>query len=53
MLKSVPTLKSNKSLKLLLVGTKANSSMLRRLEMAMMAQNKLYVCIFINNDTRS
>ena len=36
----VPKLKTNKSLKLLLVDTKANRSLLIRLEMAGMALNK-------------
>ena len=40
MLKLVPKLKINKSLKLLLVNMKANSSILMRLEMTGMAQNK-------------
>ena len=40
MLKLVPKLKTNKSMKLLLVDMKANSSILMRLEMAGMAQNK-------------
>ena len=39
-LKLVPKLKTNKSLKLLLVDIKANSSILMRLKMAGMAQNK-------------
>ena len=40
MLKLVPKLKTNKSLKLLLVDIKANSSILMRLKMSGMAQNK-------------
>ena len=40
MLKLVPMLNINKTLKLLLVDIKANSSVLMRLEMAGMAQNK-------------
>ena len=43
----VPKLKTNKSLKLLLVDIKANSSILMRLEMAGMAQNKQKCLIFI------
>ena len=39
-LKLVPKLKTNKSLKLLLVDIKANSSILMRLKMSGMAQNK-------------
>ena len=42
-----PKLKTNKSLKLLLVDIKANSSILMRLEMAGMAQNKQKCLIFI------
>ena len=38
MLKLVPKLKTNKSMKLLLVDMKANSSILMRLEMARVAQ---------------
>ena len=40
MLMLVPMLNINKTLKLLLVDIKANSSVLMRLEMAGMAQNK-------------
>ena len=40
MLKLVPKLKTNKSLKLLLVDLEANSSILMRLAIAGMAQNK-------------
>ena len=40
MLKLVPKLKTNKSLKLLLADMKANCSLLMRLEMAGIAQNK-------------
>ena len=40
MLQLVPDLKTNKSLKLLLVDKKMNSSILMRLEMAGMTQNK-------------
>ena len=40
MLKLVPKLKTNKSLKLLLVDIKANSNILMRLKMSGMAQNK-------------
>ena len=40
MLKLVPMLNINKTLKLLLADIKANSSVLMRLEMAGMAQNK-------------
>ena len=47
MLKLVPKLKTNKSLKLLLVDMKANSSILMRLEMAGIAQNKQKYLIFI------
>ena len=43
----VSKLKTNKSLKLLLVDIKANSSILMRLEMAGMAQNKQKCFIFI------
>ena len=43
----VPKLKTNKSLKLLLVDIKANSSILMRLEMAKMTQNKQKCLIFI------
>lgn len=39
-LKLVPELKTNKSLNLLLVDTKANSSIFMRLEMVRMAKNK-------------
>ena len=42
-----PKLKTNMSLKLLLVDIKANSSILMRLEMAGMAQNKQKCLIFI------
>ena len=42
-----PKLKTNKSLKLLLVDIKANSSILMRLEMAGIAQNKQKCLIFI------
>ena len=42
-----PKLKTNMSLKLLLVDIKANSSILMRLEMAGMAQNKQKCFIFI------
>ena len=45
MLKLVP--KTNKSLKLLLVGMRVNSSILMRLVMTMMAQNKQKCIIFI------
>ena len=47
MLKLVPKLKTNKLSKLLLVDMKANSSILMRLEMAAMAQNKQKCFIFI------
>ena len=47
MLKLVPKLKTNKSLKSLLVDTKTNSSILMRLEIAGMAQNKQKRLIFI------
>ena len=47
MLKLVLKLKTNKSLKLLLDDMKANSSILTRLEMAVMAQNKQKCHIFI------
>ena len=47
MLKLVTKLKSKKSLKLLLVDIKANSSLLMRLEMAVMAQNKQKRLTFI------
>ena len=40
MLQLVPKLKTNKSLKLVLVDMKANSSIFMRLEMAGMAQSK-------------
>ena len=43
----VPKLKTNKSLKLLLVDIKANSGILMRSEMAGMAQNKQKCLIFI------
>ena len=42
-----PKLKTNKLLLLLLVNTKANSSILMRLEMVEMAQNKQKSLIFI------
>ena len=42
----VPKLKTNKSLKLLLVYIKANSSILNKLEMAGIAQNKQKCLIF-------
>ena len=45
MLKLVP--KTNKSLKLLLVGMRVNSSILMRLVMTAMAQNKQKCLIFI------
>ena len=45
MLKLVPKLKTSKSLKLLLVDMKANSSMSMRLEMSGMAQN-MQKCFF-------
>ena len=44
---STAKLKTNMSLKLLLVDTKVNSSILMRLEMAGMAQNKQKYLIFI------
>ena len=47
MLKLVPKLKTNKSSKLLLADMKANSSILMRLEMAGIAQNKQKCFIFI------
>ena len=47
MLKLVPKLKTNKSLKSLLVDMKTNSSILMRLEIAGMAQNKQKRLIFI------
>ena len=47
MLKLVPILKSSKSLKLLLVDMKAGSSVLKRLKMAGMTQNKQKCLIFI------
>ena len=43
----VPKLRTNKSLKLLLVDTKVNSSILMSLEMAGMPQNKQKCLIFI------
>ena len=43
----VPKLKTNKSLKLLLVDTKVNSSILMSLEMTGMPQNKQKCLIFI------
>ena len=46
-LKLVPKFKTIRSLKLLLVDMKANSSILMRLEMAGMAQNKPKYLIFI------
>ena len=46
MLKLVPKLKTNKSLKLLLVDTEVNSSILMRLQMAGMAQNKQKISFF-------
>ena len=47
MLKLVPKLKTNKSLKSELVDMKTNSSILMRLEIAGMAQNKQKHLIFI------
>ena len=47
MLKLVPKLKTKKSLKSLLVDMKTNSSILMRLEIAGMAQNKQKRLIFI------
>ena len=47
MLQLVPKLKTNKSLKLLLVDMKANSSIFMRLEIAGMAQSKQKCLIFI------
>ena len=47
MLQLVPKLKTNKSLKLVLVDMKANSSIFMRLEMAGMAQSKQKYLIFI------
>ena len=47
MLKLVPKLKTNKSLKSQLVDMKTNSSILMRLEIAGMAQNKQKHLIFI------
>ena len=47
MLKLVPKLKTNKSLKLLLADMKANISILIRLEMARMVQNKQKFLMFI------
>ena len=47
MLKLVIKLKTNKSLKLLLVDMKVNNSMLMRLEMEGMAQNNKKCLIFI------
>ena len=47
MLKLVPNLKTNKSLKLLLVDKKVNGSMLMRLTMAGIAQNKEKCLIFV------
>ena len=47
MSKLVPNLKTNESLKLLLVDKKVNSSILMRLEMAGIAQNKQKCFIFI------
>ena len=47
MLKLVPKLKTNKSLKLLLADMKANISILIRLEMAWMVQNKQKFLMFI------
>ena len=47
MLKLVPKLKTNKSLKSQLVDMKTNSSILMRLEIAGMAQNKQKRLIFI------
>ena len=47
MLKLVPILKSSKSLKLLLVDMKADSSVLKRLKLAGMTQNKQKCLIFI------
>ena len=47
LLKLVPKLKANKSLKLLLVDKKANSSIFMRLELVGMAQNKQKCLIFI------
>ena len=46
-LQLVLKIKTNKSLKLLLVDIKANSSILMRLQMAGMAQNKQKCLIFI------
>ena len=47
MLKLVLTLKTNKSLKLLLVDMKVNNSIVVTLEMARMAENKQKHLIFI------
>ena len=47
MLKLVPNLKTNKSLKLLLVDKKVNGSMLMRLTMAGIPQNKEKCLIFV------
>ena len=47
MLKLVPKLKTDKSFKLLQVDMRANSTILMRLEMAGMAQNKPKNLIFI------
>ena len=47
MLKLVPKLKTNKPLKLLLVDMKANSSIVMRLKMAGIVQNKQKCLCFI------
>ena len=47
MLKLVPNLKTNKSLKLLLVDKKVNGSMLMRLTMAGIVQSKEKCLIFV------
>ena len=47
-LKLVPKIKTVKSLKLLLVDMKANSSILMRIEMKGMTQNKQKYLIFID-----
>ena len=46
-LKLAPTLKTNNSLKILLIGMKANSSILMKLEIGEMPQNKQKYLIFI------
>ena len=47
MLKLIPKLKTNNSLKLLLADMKANSSIPMRLEIAQMTQNKQKCLVFI------